>query len=439
MRKIIFLLIAVLTPLLLNARTPEWVSSMPQNSLYFWGIGVCDLSNPNYKEVAEKDALEQIVQQISVKVESKSFLSMEETDYEVHESYKQKMQASSQVYLENLQIFDTYQDKKTYYVCYRLSKDEYNAKVRAKSQEVAKNGYDFLLQARNAEADGNLTSALLFYQKGLETVEQWLFLELIYMNENVPVALYAGYTSLWDGLTLQLQPQSASVQNFSAINIEIIALLLKGNTPIRNVPLVAKFVDGAGKVSPSAKTDNSGEAHFRVTQLSGKEATQVVKISVDKSMIKELPAVFQKKNAVYHFPEAQFHLDVEQQQWAFYIYTEEDVLPTLTRQISSVLSNDNFDITTDYYEATHIVEIVTDLRLLGTVPGDLENLDEWLATLNIRVMDKNGAVLTQYADEARVLTPENTTRTGASQQASKELLKRFKRDFPKKLEKIAIR
>lgn len=107
--------------------------------------------------------------------------------------------------------------------------------------------------------------------------------------------------------------------------------------------------------------------------------------------------------------------------------------------MASVLSNDYFEVTTNLYDATHIIDIATDLKKAGSIKGDLENLDEWFATLNVAVRSKEGSVLTRYAEEGvRILVSENSSQTVATQQASKELLKRFKREFPKQLEKLNI-
>ena len=438
MKKILLFLLS-LTPILLFARIPEWVTSRPNNSFYYWGIGVCELTDANFKEVAKRQALEEITQQISVKVESNSFMSMSEMDFVAHEDYMKQIQASSQVYLEELQIFDTYLDKKKYYVCYRLNKDEYKAKVRSKSQEVAKSAYEYLQKAREAETDGNLTSSIGYYQKGLEVVEPWLFLDLSYMAENVPVALYSGYMSIFDGLSLTLEPQSATMQNLKATNIEVVASLRKNNIPIRNIPLKAQFVSGNGKFTPSAKTNNAGEGRFYLTQLTSKEASQSVKICVDNSILKDLPAIYQNKTASQKLPEALFVINVEQQNVVFYLNPIKNAIPPLLRQVASVLSNEYFEVTTNLYEATHIIDIATDLQKVGTVSGDLENLDEWLATLNVALQSKEGVILTHYSVEGvRILVSENSSQTIASQQASKELIKRFKREFPKILEKVKL-
>lgn len=439
MKKILLFLLSI-TPILLFARVPEWVSSRPNNSFYYWGIGVCELSDPNYKEVAKRQALEEITQQISVKVESNSFMSMSEMDFVAHEDYMKQIQASSQVYLEELQIFDTYQDKKKYYVCYRLNKDEYKAKVKTKSQDIARSAYEYLQQARGAEEDGNLIGAIGYYQKGLEVVESWLFLDLSYMAENVPVALYSGYMSIFDGLSLTLEPQSATMQNLKATNIEVVASLRKNNIPVRNIPLKAQFVSGNGKFTPSAKTNNAGEGRFYLTQLTSKEASQSIRISVDNSILKDLPAIYQNKATSQKLPEALFVINVEQQNIVFYLNPINNAIPPLLRQVASVLSSEYFEVTTNLYEATHIIDIATDLRKVGTINGDLENLDEWLATLNVALRSKEGTVLTHYSLEGiRILVSENSTQTVASQQASKELTKRFKREFPKQLERVNIK
>lgn len=439
MKKILLFLLSII-PILLFARVPEWVSSRPNNSFYYWGIGVCEISDVNFKEVAKRQALEEITQQISVKVESNSFMSMTEIDLVANEDYQKQIQASSQVYLEELQIFDTYQDKKKYYVCYRLNKDEYKAKVRAKSQEIAKSAYEYLQQARAAESDGNLTSAIGYYQKGLEVVEPWLFLDLSYMAENVPVALYSGYMSIFDGLSLTITPQSATMQNLKAANIEVVASLRKNNIPVQNFPLKAQFVTGSGKFTPSAKTNSSGEGRFYLTQMTSKEASQMIKISIDNSVIKDLPDIYQNKTTSQKLPEALFVINVEKQNVVFYLNPINNAIPPLLRQIASLLSSEYFEVTTNLYEATHVIDIATDLRLVGTVNGDLENLDEWLATLNVALRNKEGSVLTHYSLEGvRILVAENSSQTVASQQASRELIKRFKREFPRQLEKVNIK
>lgn len=438
MKKLALLL--VLLPVFLQAKVPEWVQSVPTNSFYYWGIGVCELSDVNYNEVAKREALEEIMQQISVKVESNSFMNMTEMDLVAHEDYQKQMQASSQVYLEDLQIFDTYQDKKKYYVCYRLNKEEYKARVKAKGLEIAESAYGYLQQARDAEANGNIPSAITFYQKGLEIVEPWLFLNLSYMAENVPVALYSGYMSVFDGLVLNLQPESISVQSLKSINVEIVATLHRNNAPLQNIPLVAQFINGKGKITPSIKTNNVGEGRFYLTQLTSKEASQSIKICVDKSVLRDLPQIYHGKATSQKLPEALLMVDVEQQNIVFYINPINNAIPSLLRQVASVLSNEYFDVTTNLYEATHIIDIATDLKKTGSVKGNLENLDEWLATLNVAVKSKEGGVLTHYAEEGvRVLVPENSSQIVASQQASKELIKRFKREFPKRLEKVNIK
>ena len=439
MKKILLCILSI-APILLFARVPEWVTRRPDNSSYFWGIGVCELSNQNFKEVAKRQALDEITQQISVIVESNSFMSMSETDLVAQKNYKKQMQASSQVYLEDIQIFDSYQDKNNFYLCYRLNKEEYKAKLRAKSQEIVKSAYEYLQQAREAEDGGNLLGAITYYQKGLEMVEPWLFLDLSYMNENVPVALYSGYKSVFEGLTLILQPRSTTAQNLQAVNIEIKALLYRNGVPIPNIPLIAKFEEGAGKITPSVKTDLSGTGRFYLTQLSSKEASQRVKICLDNTILKELPAAFRSKTVIGQLPEALFAINVEQQDIVFYINPINNTIPPLLRQVASILSSEYFEVTANLYEATHIIDIATDLRQIGIVNGDLENLDEWLATLNVALRSKEGTVLTHYSVEGvRILVPENSSRAVASQQASKELTKRFKREFSKQLEKVNVK
>ena len=72
--------------------------------------------------------------------------------------------------------------------------------------------------------------------------------------------------------------------------------------------------------------------------------------------------------------------------------------------------------------------------------GDLENLSEWFASLEIVLKDKDKRLLMQYTvDDVRVLVSEAASRTVVVQQSTKEIMKRFKREFPQKLSKVNIR
>ena len=442
--KKIYLLLLLLLPIVLNARVPEWVNGFPNNSLYYWGIGICELANVNCREVAKKEAIENIAQQISIKIESNSFLELAEviteTSINTQEYFQKQTQYKTQSYLQELQIYDTYQDKKNYYVCYRLEKTTYKAHLRSKSEEIAQIGYNYLQQARQAESNGNLETAISIYQKGLEAVEDWLFLDLSYMSENVPIQLYIGYISVFDGLTLSVQPENISVKNFKELNVEIVASLSKNNTLIKNFPLVAQFDIGAGRITNSSKTNDLGEGYFYLSQLYSKDALQTIIINVDKSIIKSLPAIYQNVNTIQRLPEVIVKLDVEQQDVLFYINAVDDNMPALVRQISSILTTDNFEITTNLNDATHIIEISTNMNKGGIVTGDLGNLTEYFAALSIILKGKNNNVLLQYAEnDVRILIEETAPRTLAVQQATKEIIKRFKRNFPQKLSKINIR
>ena len=441
--KKIYLLLLLLLPVVLNARVPEWVNDFPNNSLYYWGIGICELANVNCREVAKKEAIENIAQQISIKIESNSFLELAEviteTSINTQEYFQKQTQYKTQSYLQELQIYDTYQDKKNYYVCYRLEKTTYKDHLRSKSEEIAQIGYNYLQQARQAESNGNLETAISIYQKGLEAVEDWLFLDLSYMSENIPMQLYIGYTTVFDGLTLLVQPEAISVQNFKELNIEIVARLSKNNTPIKNFPLVAQFTTGAGCITNNSKTNNLGEGYFYLSQLHSKDALQTIKINLDKSILKSLPSIYQNINLVHRLPEGIVRLDVKQQHVIFYINSIRNEIPTLSKQISSILAADNFEITTNIDNATHIIELSTTLEKGNVVSGDLGNLTEWFASLEIVLKDNMGTILLPYTvNDLRVLVQESSTQMTVIQQSSKEVIKRFKREFPHNLSKLNI-
>ena len=167
---------------------------------------------------------------------------------------------------------------------------------------------------------------------------------------------------------------------------------------------------------------------------------QTITIGIDKSIIKNLPQIYLTTDITQRFPEGIFRLNVEQQRIVFYINSIYNDMPALVKQISSVLVTDNFEITTNMEDATHIIDFSTNLKKGGIVNGDLENLSEWFASLEIVLKDKDKRLLMQYTvDDVRVLVSEAASRTVVVQQSTKEIMKRFKREFPQKLSKVNIR
>ncbi|MBR1929169.1 MAG: LPP20 family lipoprotein [Paludibacteraceae bacterium] len=434
MKRFISISIMVLLPILMLAEVPQWVTEHPNMPTYWWGIGTSNTSVSDYKEKAAKLAINEIATQISVKVESNSFLNIKEKNYNYSEDFKKQINLNTDAYLEGLQLYDSYQDKNQYYVCYRLDKDQYYEFLKRKSNEIAKQGYEYLVVANNALEAGNLHKAALTYIKGLETVEPWLFLDLKYNQTNIPLALFSSYTSLSEGLNITLQPTHDTLEANKSINLPFTAILTRNNTNIPNFSLLADFLIGSGSVTQTATTDLSGTATFNITQINSQSEIAQIKITIDPKEFGKLPDRYSKYLNTQNLPQAVFTAHVKTNNTKIYISVDHNDIPQCILQISNLLSNQQLPVTEDLYSATHVLHLLTFLKYNGTVGGGLEDLDEYIAALQLKMTDASGNVLWNYTiDSARVLTQTSASKTDVTSQATRELMKRVRRELPSKI------
>ena len=437
----LFLLASIFVsiPTLTFARAPQWVNQRPTSTHEWWGVGMAPMNDADHVKTATQNALKEIAQQISSHVQSSSFLYSEEVDYRSREVYQQQVLISTQEYLTGLSIYDTYQDKQNYYICYRLNKLDYEEGIRAKAREIAQQGYAYLSKAQQALSEGNLQSANSQYAKGLEVVEPWLFLDLTYQGVNVPVELYYGYYSVFDGISITLSENTIEASNFQSLNVPIQVQVQRGGVGLPNIPIVASFTTGSGNISGRVLSNSSGQATFYLTQVSGKANIQQIKFSLEKTFLRSIPDIFQNAVRKISLPEAMLTIQVKAQEMKAFLYAKENMLPTCMNQISSILANEHMTAVTDRSAATIFVQISTIYRYQGIVKGDLGDLSEYSATLRVNITDNKDRVLLAYpVEDIRVLVEKSANQSQVQSQCTKELMKRVRRELPNKLKSLHI-
>ncbi len=431
------LIVLLIFPAIAIAKAPQWVSQHPVSASDWWGIGVSPVSNPDHVNIAAKNAINEIAHQIYSNVQSRSFLGIQEVDYATHEVYRQQVLVNTQNYIEGLEVYGTYKDKNNYYVCYRLNKSEYERRIQAKSLEIANLGFDYLQKAQEALEKGNLVNANLNFAKGLEVVEPWLFLDLTYQNVNIPVALFNGYNSVFDGISLTLQENTMQADCFQPLNISIPVFVERNGTPLHNIPIKSLFIEGSGVVNEKVITNSYGKAVFTLTHIYSKAATQQIKFFIDKSFMQTIPQIYQEINAGKVLPEVLLTIKVNPNEINAFLYAKENLLPSCLHQVASVLANEHVTAVTDESKADMFVEISTTYKQQGFVQGDLGNLYEYSASLRLIFFDdKHNVLLTYPIEDLRVLVDENASQSQVKAQCTKDIMKRVRRELPNKLKHL---
>lgn len=427
--------ILLLLPLLLMAvagmtKEPSWLTERTSTTAYI-GIGSSSMDTPQWESVAEQNALGDLARQISVLIETKSFLATMELNKSDKEFFAQITEASTKNLLDGHELVGTYKDKKTntYFVCYQLDKKTYLRNKAKKESEISAIGNDYLSEAQNALADGNLFRALTYFEKGLAEVEPWLFLDIPVANQ-----LYRGYLSAFDGIELAVEPASLRLPAGS-IAQDIHVYLTRQGAGVGNMPLKASFVEGTGVISDSRQTNGDGMASFRLTAVNGKEKVAQIRFALSPEVQRGLSPAYKRLLSIQNWPDAICSVEVESIVKKLYLHDAGCDLETLMPQLTAFLGNNHFTITPDPDDADVFAEVKNSIEYAGVVPGEIYNLNETYVNLQIKFYDTatQRLLYTYSVQQLRVLAPEKNTVEQTMSQCTRELMKRVQKELPKKL------
>lgn len=424
-------------------REPFWVTQMPPALDTYVGIASAPLTNPDYRNMARLSALNDIASQISVNVESNSFMQSVDIDGEVRELFDLRIKESLSAYLGGHELIDSYQSDTHYYVYYRLDKDVYEAYIEAKRSEIVQIGLDYLAKGRAEEQNGNLLMALSLYAKGMSDVEPYLNLSLNGEYEgryvNVATELYAAYKGIFTEMIITSNVTQISAKPLAAIREPIAVCLSKNGVVIPNMMLCASFSSGEGVVSSPSKTDYTGTAIFYLTNVISKDDVQSVSITIDDSILGDLPTSYRSLIANSEWPEQKVMITVDDTTHTAYFDVENNDVAACERQVRSIFANNYFEINDDPMSDLYILYSTT-FSVGNEVDGEMYKFNECFCSLSVRIYNNHThSLLGEYAtSEIRVLVPANKSEEQAMQMCTRELMKKYKVGLPVVLKKIKL-
>ena len=124
---------------LLHAKkVPEWVTSRPINNEFYIGIGHASKikGSNDHIEKATSEALKNLASEITVNISGEVVSSMIEKSGMLEEELKSKIRSTTEAELEGYELVEQWQNKKEYWIYYRLSRVKYQL-ARAEKIEKA--------------------------------------------------------------------------------------------------------------------------------------------------------------------------------------------------------------------------------------------------------------------------------------------------------------
>ena len=443
MKKILLSLCLAAIAAGLYAQEPQWVSRRPVAEGKYLGIGMAPLSDPDCRNKAVSNAMMDIASQISVSIETSSFMQTLDVDGRSKELFEEKVKSKMAANIQGQELKDSYQSATHYYVYYELDKKKYEKHVAAQKKKGTELGLDYYSKGQAAEASHSYANAVKLYAKGLEAIEPYLYLDLAAQYEgrkiDLPTELYNACIGVFSGLELVQNVTEVGVEAFKPCGEPLAVCLSKAGQVIPNVTLKASFTAGDGVTTPETKTDYTGTAVFYVTNVTSKLPVQTVEVRIDESFIEDVPASYRELIDTSAWPGATFTLVLLSSNYTAYYMAEKNDIESCDRQVRAILVNNNFDLTEDT-SANLFITLSTTFDVGGTVAGELYDMNECFAGLTLKIYDNlNQKELLNYnVPQVRVLVPVTKSEQQTMAMCARELMKRVNVQLPQALKKLNI-
>ncbi len=446
MRKFFAGILFLMCAMAVSAQAPDWVANRPVSSTEYIGIGFAPLSDSDYAKKATQNALSDIATQIALKLENNSLLQRIDVDGKSREMLEDEIRNTAEVWLEGHKLVDSYQGDNKYYVYYSLNKAEYAKIAESRRQSALNTGLDCLFKGRKEEQAANLPQAAMLYVRGLEAVDKWAFMDLTTAVDgrsvNVPIELYEACMGLLGKMSIVTNTVNVEGETFKAISAPLAACLSKDGVVVPNVKLKARFITGAGEISPAIETDYTGTAEFYVTNITSKDEVQEIRIELDESFFNKFPKSWRKVFMSQTLPSAKVTVTLKSTPVTAYFNVSDDHdLEGIEKQLKTLLANNHFAITENPDAAECFIELSSKMDMGDVVTGGVTDLNSYYCSLTLNIYNNaTEQLLLKYSvNSVKVLFPSTKSVTQSMNQCNREVMKRVNRELPQRIKKLKFK
>lgn len=253
---------------------PSWVSSRPNNTAVYTGIGFAEKGKGNdYSIEAKKAALFDLASEIKINISSNSVLYTVQNNNNFNENFNSLIKLSNTDNLEGYNLVQTYENDKQYWVYYELDKQKYaDAKAQKKQQTINK--------ASNLIAASFVDEKNKDFSSSLKKRIQAFGVLSPYLNEEISFDPNAtqGVKTVFDLTNLiQQQLQSISVLNQNANPVLkpyqasyqplVYKLQINNKSPLQNFPFIVTSDDDRINIEKISSTNPQGEAPIKIISV----------------------------------------------------------------------------------------------------------------------------------------------------------------------------
>ena len=268
---------------------PSWVQKRPSQNEFYLGIGSASkLSHPfDYSSIAKQTALEELANEISVRINANSVLSQAEDKNGFEEAYQSQINLKSQIELEGFDVYDSWENAERFYVYYRLNKREWLERQEAKKKAALSQSQDWYFKALRADSLHRAEEALNYYVKALEAIDQYLGEPLEWINPQGVTTYYGNevyyhLAGLVQGLQVNSEIDKKQLKQGTLQSDEIFEFYLINSQGMAAVglPVLVKYSEQLSR-GTTLISDNTGNVAYPIPIIQSGKRTQYIQSRFD--------------------------------------------------------------------------------------------------------------------------------------------------------------
>ena len=266
----------------IDDNTPNWVKNYPISDDYYIGIGIANKSNnpENYIQIAQQNALQNLVSQIKVNISTQSVFLQMEREYGFEEEFKSDIKIKAEEHLEGYKLQGTHQKGDEYWVYYSLSKNKYTEVRQAKMEEAMEQAKNLLTFTSNQNSP---KQRYLHFVKALEVLKPFLSepLECNLDGKNVFLGseIIARFRSFMDNFRILSLNKKVKVMVGNKLG-ELKFAVEFNKSRVEKIPLIFDS-DLIDVKSFSKVTDENGLFIAIAPKISNTESVQKIDVGLD--------------------------------------------------------------------------------------------------------------------------------------------------------------
>ena len=282
-----FILATLLMAGTLHAQSlPDWIEVMPQDDRFYWAkenIGIRGLSEQEYKDRANSQALKTISMSIRTAVSGKATSSFKETITEIdatfNDTFEEESSTSTIADIQGAEMVDNHTTSTTYWVLWRLNKAEHEKNME-KFLDAARNQYEGFIQIPEDDPVGQLQYLIPAY----EAVIKVAGVNPMFEGKNLRTEIPNQISSVLNSIRLVPDGKTdfTGKTGFSIAKPLKVRVKASKGMDISNIPILYTYEAGEVEFSnPNVFTSSSGRASTKVERVVSNKTTQRIRASID--------------------------------------------------------------------------------------------------------------------------------------------------------------